>query len=74
MAISRADCLAAVTPPAWHGGAPAGTSSQQKRGAESAMAVFTVLSPPGQHFGLGHVQTAWRRTFSRSDAQHPSGV
>jgi hypothetical protein len=73
MAISRADCLAAVTPPAWHGGAPAGTSSQQKRGAESAMAVFTVLSPPGQHFGLS-LQTAWRRTFSRSDAQHPSSV
>src|ERR1035438_7354312 len=71
MAISRADCLAAVTPPAWHGGAPAGTSSQQKRGAESATAVFTILSPPGgQPFGLSHVQTAWRRTFSRSDAQH----
>src|ERR1035438_8035626 len=71
MAISRADCLAAVTPPAWHGGAPAGTSSQQKRGAESATAVFTILSPPGgQPFGLSHVQPAWRRTFSRSDAQH----
>src|ERR1035438_7979365 len=72
MAISRADCLAAVTPPAWHGGAPAGTSSQQKRGAESATAVLTILSPPGgQPFGLSHVQTAWRRTFSRSDARGP---
>src|ERR1035441_10974163 len=50
MAISWADCLAAVTPPAWHGGALAGTSSQQMRGAESATAVFTLLSPPGTTF------------------------